>query len=152
MSPENMSPERRGGASHTADEDKAGFRAGEAFVRPTPMATFGTVKSFGFDLKNCTFHLSLTAPNVTPEDAPTEVYLPEFHFPSGGTTVETSGGKWTISTDERDGGLMQKLRWWHAQGEQQMTVKGVKRKAGGAIVQQDDDSYIEQYRNNCAVM
>ncbi|KAK3060815.1 hypothetical protein LTS18_007631, partial [Coniosporium uncinatum] len=115
MSSEDMSPDRRGGASHTADEDKAGFRAGEAFVRPTPIATFGKVKSFGFDLKNCTFHLSLTAASATPEDAPTEVYLPEFHFPSGGTTVETSGGKWTISTDDREGGLMQKLRWWHAE-------------------------------------
>nr|POE96961.1 putative glycosyl hydrolase [Quercus suber] len=77
-----------------------GYRAAEAYVRPTPIATHGTIISFGFDLKNCTFTLALSATGATPHETPTEIFLPDFHFPRGQTSVEVTGGKWTIQVDE----------------------------------------------------
>ncbi|KAF1988178.1 glycoside hydrolase family 5 protein [Aulographum hederae CBS 113979] len=149
LSTDNMKSDR---TLTAGDDGKAGFRAAEAYIRPTPIFTHGGVKSYGFDLRNCTFHLDLTASSSTSEDAPTEIFLPEFHFPATGTSVETSGGKWAITVNDSDGSMMQKLSWWHAEGEQKIVVKGVKRSSSGAVVGQDDDSYIEQYRNNCRVM
>src|SRR5262249_54733164 len=111
MTSENMSASR-------SPADKVGYRAAEAYVRPAPMATHGNVLSYGFDLRNCVFNLSLNAPTSTREDAPTEVYLPDFHFPQSGTTVDVTGGKWTISTEEAGEATFQVLRWWHAEGEQ----------------------------------
>ena len=80
-------------------------------------------------------------------------YLPEFHFPSGQTSVEVSGGKWTISSEETNGALQQTLRWWHAEGEQSMTVKGVVRKPGSALGTEEDEGYLQQcQKQTCAVM
>lgn len=124
-----------------------GLRAAEAFVRPTPVATHGNVSSFGFDLRNCSFRLALSAPSSTREDAPTIVYLPEFHFPSGQTSAEVSGGKWTISSEETNGAARQMLRWWHAEGEQTMTVKGAVRKQGAALGVEEDEGYLQQCRD-----
>ena len=130
-----------------------GLRAAEAFIRPTPIAVHGDVSSYGFDLKNCIFKLALSAPSSTAEDAPPLCYLPEFHFPSGQTSVEVSGGKWTISSEGNDGGLQQILRWWHAEGDQTTTVKGVVRKPGSALGTDEDEGYLQQcQRQNCAVM
>lgn len=146
LSTERMSTKSAGG-------DVRGLRAAEAFVRPTPVATHGDVTGFGFDLRNCLFKLTLTAPSSTKEDAPTVIYLPEFHFPSGQTSVEVSGGKWTISSEDSNGALQQILRWWHAEGDQTVTVKGVVRKQGGALGTEEDEGYLEQCRKQtCAVM
>src|SRR5204863_8337932 len=90
-----------------------GFRAAEAFIRPSPIATMGNIVSYGFDFRNCLFNLQLTTNSPCSEDQVTEIFLPEYHFPSDRTTVEVSGGKWSISFDEDDGGLIQKLWWWH---------------------------------------
>ena len=110
-----------------------GYRAAEAYVRPSPIATAGKVKSYGFDLRNCLFTFALSAPESTKESAPTEIFLPEFHFPSDNLTVEVSGGKWTVGVDDADGGMIQRLRWWHGSGEQTMRVKGVMRRQGMAM-------------------
>ncbi|KAI5196351.1 hypothetical protein E4T39_07845 [Aureobasidium subglaciale] len=107
------------------NSDGVGMRAAEAYVRPTQTATHGRVVSHGFDLKNCVFQLTLSAPSATSEDAPTEVFLPEFHFPQGKTEVEVLGGKWKISVDETQGATQQVLRWWHAAGEQKLTVRAL---------------------------
>jgi hypothetical protein len=142
-------------ASKTNDDgegDVAGLRAAEAFIRPTPVAVHGDISHYVFDLRNCTFKLSLTAPSSTSENAPTLVFLPKFHFPSGQTQVEVSGGKWTISADEdeENGGVrMQVLRWWHAEGEQSLGVRGVVRK----VRTEEDEGYLAQcQRQNCVVM
>lgn len=133
--------------------DVKGLRAAEAFIRPTPVATHGNVKSYGFDLRNCTFKLGLSAPSSTAESTPTVIYLPEFHFPSGQTVVEVSGGKWTISSEETNGAIQQILQWWHAEGDQTLTAKGVIRKQGGVLGTEEDEGYLQQCQKAaCAVM
>jgi hypothetical protein len=152
LSSDNMSIQSSIGK--TKDGDVKGLRAAEAFVRPTPVAVHGDISSFGFDLRNCTFHLSLSAPSSTREEVPTVVYLPDFHFPAGQTSVEASGGKWRISSEDHNGATVQILRWWHAEGDQTMTVKGVVRKQGGAMLGvEEDEGYLQQcQRQACMVM
>jgi hypothetical protein len=137
-------------SSKTGNGDVRGLRAAEAFIRPTPVATHGDVTSYGFDLKSATFKLSLSAPNSTPDDAPTVVYLPEFHFPN--PTVEISGGKWSIASEEHKGAVQQILKWWHAEGDQSMTVKGVVRKQGGALSTDEDEGYLRQCQKQACVI
>ena len=136
--------------------DKVGYRAAEAYLRPAPMATYRTLNDYVFDLRNCTFTLSLKAPSSTPSDTPTVVFLPDWHFPAGNTQVEVSGGKWTISVDEEDGGLIQTLQWWHADGEQKIKVQGLKRPQGKAQGSGEEEGYLEQCQQtagrNCIVM
>jgi hypothetical protein len=140
-------------SSGKKDGDVRGLRAAEAFIRPAPVAVHGDISSYGFDLKYCTFKLALSAPSSTAEDAPTTVYLPEFHFPTGQTTVEVSGGKWTISSEENNGALQQMLRWWHAEGDQRISVKGMVRKPGTAMGTEEDEGYLAQcQKQSCAVM
>ncbi|KAF2481840.1 putative glycosyl hydrolase [Neohortaea acidophila] len=137
-------------------DEQPGFRAAEAFVRPSPVYTHGTVDSYGFDLKNCAFTLSLTSPSPTPQDYPTEIILPEFHFPQQYTSVDATGGKWKIEVEEKaEGARQQVFKWWHGEGEQKVTIKGVKRKNGAFVSKEEDESYMEAYwamGKNCAVM
>lgn len=146
LTAENMS-------SKSAGEDARGLRAAEAFIRPTAVATHGHLSSSGFDLRNCIFKLALSATSPTKEDAPTTVFLPEFHFPSGQTSVEVTGGKWTISTEDSSGTLQQILRWWHAEGDQMITVRGVVRKQGAILGTEEDEGYLQQCQKQaCTVM
>jgi hypothetical protein len=145
--------------SMSSGDGAPGFRAAEAYVRPTPVYTHGSVRSYGFDLKACTFTLLLTAPSATPPDHPTEAFLPDFHFPQQQhqTSVEVSGGKWQIEiVEEVEGARQQVFRWWHGEGEQKVTIKGVRRK-GGAVGEtaEREEGYLEAYwamGRNCAVM
>lgn len=155
VSPSNLKKtlSSEGMSSKSVGGDVRGLRAAEAFIRPTPVATHGDISSFGFDLKNCTFKLALSAPSSTKEDAPTVVFLPEFHFPSGQTSVEVGGGKWTISNDDSNGTLQQILRWWHAEGDQRLSVKGVVRKQGAPLGVEEDEGYLQQcQRQACTMM
>lgn len=69
-----------------------------------------------------------------------------------------SGGKWTISVDGGDGdgegGVVQKLRWWHGVGPQNLTVKGVRRRVGMALGREEEDpGYLDQCgQGKCVVM
>jgi hypothetical protein len=131
------------------DPDVAGYRAAEAYVRPAPMNVAGSIVSYGFDLRNCTFMLNLSALAPTAEDAPTVLHLPEWHFPNGSTIVEVSGGKWAITMEEH----IQMLTWWHAEGEQTITIKGKVRKSGMPVgAAEQEDGYLGQYWQNCTVM
>ena len=137
----------------------AGFRAAEAYIRPTPIFTHGKIESYGFDLKSCTFNLCFTAPSSTPSDLPTEVFLPDFHFPqlNQQTSVEVSGGKWQIKVIETEEGAPQQIfQWWHGEGEQKCTIKGVRRKLGQGIEEDaPEDNYLETYLQmgkNCTIM
>lgn len=127
---------------------KPGFRAAEAYVRPSPIAVVGDVISYGFDLRNAVFTLALESKNVATEDVPTEVFLPEFHFPRDNVDVEVTSGKWTISVDDTDGGLIQRLRWIHGAGKQNLKVKGVQRRQGMALGKEEEEGYLEQCRQN----
>ncbi|KAJ9647076.1 endo-1,4-beta-glucanase [Coniosporium tulheliwenetii] len=137
LSGENMTST---GSKPPSDKpDKPGYRAAEAFVRPTPIATHGDLLTHGFDLRNCIFRLSLTAKTPTQDDAPTEIFLPEHHFPQGRNTIEVSGGKWTISVEEGEGCETQRLRWWHGEGDQHITIKGVRRKTGTVLGAEEEE-------------
>ncbi|QDS71373.1 hypothetical protein FKW77_002635 [Venturia effusa] len=133
------------------DREVAGYRAAEAYVRPAPMFVQGNIVNYGFDLRNCTFTLNLSALAPTAENAPTELHLPEWHFPNGNTEVVVSGGKWAITMEEH----VQMLKWWHAEGEQTITVKGKVRKSGMPVGAAElEDGYLGQYWQNltCNVM
>ncbi|EER44564.1 glycosyl hydrolase [Histoplasma capsulatum H143] len=133
--------------------DKPGFRAAEAFIRPSPFATHGSIKEYGFDLRNCLFTLSLSADTATTEAAPSIIYLPEWHYPKMNTEVAVSGGKWAIDVQEVGSGTMQMLKWWHAEGDQNIKIQGLKRKAATVPDTSEDEGYLEQcQRNSCSVM
>lgn len=82
-----------------------------------------------FDLKKCTFSLSLRTSKETTAENPSSFYLPEFHFPRDRCVVETSGGKWEIFTEDESG--VQRLRWWHGKGQQSIKVEGVQQIMNG---------------------
>ena len=69
------------------------------------------------------------------------------------TTVEVRGGKWRIDVEDIDGESRQWMRWWHGEGKQSMTVRGVKRKQGTLVDSEEDVGYLEQcWQRGCSVM
>lgn len=133
----------------------AGYRAVEAVVRPAPVTVVGDITHYVFDLRTCTFTLSLRSVKDTTPDEPSVFFLPELHFPRDQCTVETSGGKWEITGED---GEVQRLRWWHGRGEQKIKVVGLpmrmnKGEAGG---DGDEAGYYDQVSNwlaqGCVVM
>ena len=148
-----MSPLQR---SNTPAEisSNPGYRAAEAYVRPSPIATVGNVVSYGFDLRNCTFTLALECESAATEEVSTEVFLPAYHFPEDDTVVEVSSGKWNISVDDADGSMVQVLRWQHDEGKQSLTVKGVKRRQGASVGREEEaPGYLQQcWQSGCVIM
>jgi len=148
------------GMQRREQEERLGYRAAESYVRPYPIAIHGSIDSYGFDLKNCIFNLNLAASSSTPAEFPTEVSLPEYHFPqlNNATSVEVSGGKWEIRMIGEEGAERQVLRWWHGEGEQKLKISGVKRKRGQVGSNDEsapEDSYWSAYwevGKNCTVM
>jgi hypothetical protein len=113
----------------------------------------GRLDAHVFDLKNCTFTMSLTAKGPTTAHAPTEIYLPEFHFPETNLAVTVSGGKWDIDVEEIQSVKLQRLRWWHAEGEQDIKIEGIKRKPGEFANPGEDVTYLEQcQKGDCVIM
>lgn len=130
-----------------------GYRAAEAYIRPSPIKTESQLISHLFDLRNCTFTMSLRAKAATTPDTPTEIYLPEFHFPDGQSEVSVSSGQWKIDYEEFQFAKVQRLRWWHGEGEQDIKVQGVKRKPGEPnSIAGDDVSYLEQCQQGGCIM
>ena len=107
---------------------------------------------FGFDLQNCVFSLSLEADTPTAEASPTIIYLPEFHYPSLHTEVAVSGGKWEIERQEIGPGIIQLLKWWHAEGPQNIEITGAKRKIGVTSDADEDEGYVEQCQQSSCVL
>lgn len=137
--------------SSSFSQTAKGYRAAEAYLRPSPIYVSGRLDSYVFDLQNCTFTMSLTASTPTSLNAPTEIYLPEFHFPEDQTSIYISGGKWKLQIDDIT--KVQKLLWWHAEGEQDIKIEGVKRKVGEYFNSAEELTYLEQcQRGQCAVM
>ena len=133
---------------------KLGFRAAEAWTRPSPIVTNGRISQYGFDLKNCTFKMSLTARSKTVQDAPTEIFLPDFHFPSARTEIEVTAGEWTIDYHRVSSAKLQCLQWWHPAGDHEIKIQGVKRKPGELTAETAEESgYVDQcQRGECALM
>ncbi|EGS22141.1 hydrolase-like protein [Thermochaetoides thermophila DSM 1495] len=122
----------------------AGYRAAEAYVRPAPIVVAGDIIRYGFDLSQCLFTLTIKAPKVADLDSPTIVFLPEYHFPKDSCSVEVTSGKWEISSDEEETVLIQRLRWWHGEGEQTLRISGVVRKHNISGEEADEAGYYEQ--------
>ncbi|THC96506.1 hypothetical protein EYZ11_004005 [Aspergillus tanneri] len=137
-------------------KDNVGFRAAEAYIRPSPIVTNGLVTKHGFDLRNCTFTMSLVGKETfVRDDRPTEIYLPDFHFPGTHVVVSVSSGEWAIDSADINSVRVQRLRWWHPKGDQNIKIEGVKRKPGGLSngASADDVTYLEQCRSGgCTAM
>ncbi|KAK4176476.1 glycoside hydrolase superfamily [Triangularia setosa] len=132
-----------------------GYRAAEAYVRPAPVVTVGTIKNYFFDLKQCQFNMTITAHKAAETDTPTIILLPDYHFPKDECIVEVSSGKWEISSDEEESIMLQRLRWWHGEGEQVLKITGVVKKHN---IGEGDGGYYDQLSNafdfvgSCSVM
>ncbi|GIK01335.1 hypothetical protein Aspvir_005369 [Aspergillus viridinutans] len=137
-----------------SSQDKLGFRAAEAWVRPSPITTNGQILQYGFDLKNCVFSMRLLGEKKGPgQEAATEIYLPDFHFPDPHTVVSVSSGEWTIDYPEIHSVKFQRLRWWHPEGDHNIKIQGVKRKPGDPTVSGEELSYLEQcQKGGCSMM
>ncbi|KAI5842444.1 glycoside hydrolase superfamily [Morchella snyderi] len=145
MSANTMSTDPEDMQKVAPDAIVAGSRAAEAFVRPSPVYTCGTVIEAGFNLAKATFEMKISAGKATEEEAPTEIFVPPFHFPKRDVRVEVTGGKWEYE-DERS-----VLRWWHAEGEQTIKIVGV----GKMGLEYEDEGYLGMVRggyNSCAIM
>ncbi|KAK3346806.1 glycoside hydrolase family 5 protein [Lasiosphaeria hispida] len=135
-----------------------GYRAAEAYVRPAPIETAGVITHYVFDLRTCQFSMTIQAPKVAAPDTPTVVFLPEYHFPKDPCTVEVSSGKWEISSDDDETALVQRLKWWHGEGEQSLKVTGLVRKYNvvEGVAGAEEGGYYEQCNSsgwgNCNVM
>ncbi|EQK97468.1 hypothetical protein OCS_06820 [Ophiocordyceps sinensis CO18] len=101
-----------------------GYRAADAFIRPTPTV--------------------LKAPRAAADEVPTIVFLPDFHFPKDQCEVTVSSGKWEISSDEDEGPWLQRLRWWHAAGQQSLSVRGTVRQNNALQGSAEEAGYLEQ--------
>lgn len=128
-----------------------GYRAAEAYVRPAPIATSGKLINYGFDLKNCQFTLNIDAAKERSEDAVTTIFLPEYHFPKEQCTVAVSSGKWEISTDDEERAWIQKLRWWHGDGQQGLKVTGLIRPRHTISGTNEEAGYLEQCQQSYGV-
>ncbi|KAL1958949.1 hypothetical protein VTO42DRAFT_3502 [Malbranchea cinnamomea] len=131
----------------------SGHRAAEAYIRPSPIVTHGKLTQFGFDLRNCVFTMSLVADSPTLDESPTIIYLPEVHFPSMHTEITVSGGKWEVERQEFKSGMIQLLKWWHAEGDQDIKITGAKRKLQCTLDATEDEGYLEQcHQTACIIM
>jgi hypothetical protein len=126
-------------------QPQQGYRAAEAYLRPTPIYTNGRLNSYTFDLKKCTFTMRLIA-NQTAPHAPSEIYLPDFHFPMDNTSVTVSGGKWEICQLEFHTVKVQYLRWWHREGKAEIKIRRMKCTRGEYV------SLQKLHRTRCMMM
>lgn len=115
--------------------------------------------NYGFDLKNCEFHLEINGVEAPNEEQPTTIFLPEYHFPRDQCTVEVSGGEWEISTDDDEQAWVQKIRWRHGNGKQTIRAKGLVRAHNSLAGTSEETGYLEQCQQGygvdvgkCAVM
>lgn len=136
-----------------------GYRAAEAYVRPTALVVAGKVIEGGFDLRNAEYQLKLDAPVAATEDAPTVIFLPEFHFPKEDIDILVSSGKWELSIEEDeeapDAPPLQRLRWWHSNGEQLIKIKGKVRPRKTLEGTPEEAGYLDQCRSQygaCSLM
>lgn len=99
-------------------DKSAGVRAAPAVIRPTPVATAGSLEGYSFDLYKATFTMEING--AMPQDGEantTLVFLPEYYYRHKLSVTATSG---TFSYDGRS----QILSWHHEAGKQKLTAVG----------------------------
>lgn len=103
--------------------------------------------------------MTLTAPRaVEGGAAPTVICLPDFHYPKDNCVVEVTSGKWEIGSDEDEGGVvLQRLRWWHADGQQSIRITGEARRYNSEADEDNVGYYAAlsqgvEWLGNCTVM
>lgn len=143
MAPSFASSEMTADPSRQPSITVAGNRAAEAFIRPAPIYTVGTLLKYGFDLARVTFELKLEAGQSTEDSAPTEIFVPPLHFPKDQISVTVSGGKWEYNEQTRV------LKWWHNEGEQSIKIVGVKTLSVDA---EDENTALQLCDKVCLVM
>ena len=126
----------------------AGSRAFEAFVRPSPIVVAGKPKSYRFDMRSATFTLSMIPHSEEPpEDAPTEIFLPEYLFQDCEPVISTSSGRWVVYRPA------QVLRWWHyGSHEQNITVTSGYKREGVVGTANDDVEGWYYWNGKCRIM
>lgn len=128
----------------------AGSRAFEAFVRPSPIVIAGTPKSYTFDMRSCTFTLSITPfQEEPPENSPTEIFLPEYFYRDCEPVVAVSSGRWIVHRPS------QVLRWWHSSrlGEESLKISsGYRRNGIVGIVDDDVEGWYYWNNGKCEIM
>lgn len=103
--------------------------------------------------------MKVSAAQAAADDTPTVIFLPEYHFPKQECEAAVSAGRWEINFDNSQGTLLQLLKWWHPEGEQTLTIKGLVRKYNVAEANPEDAGYLEQCQagyglnaGNCCIM
>lgn len=134
------------------DGESGSFRAAQAYIRPTPISTHGDLQSSTFDLRGNEFKMTVRAKVPAAEDAPTEIFLPTYHFERGHFEVNASGGKTDLSVDDYNGAVIQRLRWWNQPGEHTLSVKASSRRAGMSLGKAEQEGVVDQCLDKCAVM
>lgn len=126
----------------TSVGSSTGNRAAEAFIRPVPARLSGRLVSYGFNISESQFSLSIHA-TTTSDTSPTEIFVPLFHFPRDRMNVDISNGRW-VYDDET-----QLLKWWHDEGAQSIKINGVRRFTQGF----ENDTYFDMFKNaGCELM
>ena len=125
-----------------------GSRAFEAFVRPSPVVIAGIPKAYGFDMRSCSFSLTMVPFEDSPaEDSPTEIFLPEYFFQDCEPEISVSSGRWIM---HRPG---QVLQWWHSGAEEQkLTISSAYKKEGVVGTVDDDVEGWYYWYGKCQVM
>lgn len=102
------------------DDPTNGTRAVDATIRPYAIKVNGITTKCEFDLKNHTFTLTVLNLNDIKHNnenpAPTEIFLPNYHFPAALLMVDSTGGKWKYNSDT------EMLLWWNKKGSQTLKV------------------------------
>ena len=126
----------------------AGSRAFEAFVRPSPIVVAGKPKFYNFDMRSATFTMSMIPHSEQPaEDAPTEIFLPDYLFQDCEPVISTSSGRWVVYRPA------QVLRWWHCgSGEQNITITSGYKREGVVGTANDDIEGWYYWNANCRIM
>ena len=84
---------------------------------------------------------------VCPEDAPTELFVPEYFFQDCEPEIVVSSGRWTMHRPA------QVLRWWHESGGGQTLKISSAYKREGLVGTSDRDIEGWYYWNNsCNIM
>lgn len=116
------------GSTKQADDINKNSRASEAFIRPYPLAIFGDIIEYGFDLTKGIFKLKIDGEKTASNDEESiasEIYVPEIHFPSEDDFyIDTSSGNVEFDKTRRV------LSWYHASGEQTLELTAVQWELG----------------------
>jgi len=126
----------------------SGSRAFEAFVRPAPIVLAGRPSAYGFDMRTCTFSMSMVPFQYDcPEDAPTEVFVPEYFFQDCEPEIVASSGRWVMYRPA------QILRWWHSGAEEQtLKISSAYKREGVVGTNERDIEGWYYWNDSCSIM